>query len=123
MYTLPMSRSFRLLVLSVTMLWALGPQIACFMPDRMTETEQECCKQMANDCSGSGMSHECCRTVVHSDVGTLAAANRGIGPESTVADITLAGAPAAALTVSGNVAGQTHAPPHDSATSSVVLRI
>ena len=54
--TLPMSRSFRTLALSVAMLWALVPQLACFMPDQMTETEQQCCKEMANDCGGSGVS-------------------------------------------------------------------
>ena len=52
MYTLPMSRSFRTLALSVAMLWALAPQLACFMPGQMTETEQQCCKEMANDCGG-----------------------------------------------------------------------
>ena len=67
MYTVRMSRSFRGLVISLTMAWVLLPQIACFMPDAMTETEQQCCKEMANDCSGSGMSHDCCRTVVRTD--------------------------------------------------------
>ncbi len=124
MYTLPMSRSFRTLALGVTLLWALAPQIACFMPDEMTETEQECCRQMANDCAGSGMSHECCRTAVHSDVGTLVKAIRSVAPDFTVLGETFDATAAIALPHFGNLAAiSKHAPPHDTGTSPVILRI
>jgi len=123
MYTLPMSRSFRTLALSVTMLWALVPQIACFMPDQMTETEQQCCKEMASDCGGASMSHACCQTVVRPNAGTLAKAG-GISPDFTFADRTLDMAALVPLPRSGNFAFTTnHAPPHDSETSPVILRI
>ena len=58
MHTLSMSRTFRLLVLIVAALWALAPQIACFMPDQMTQFEQEYCRQMGGVSAGSGVSHE-----------------------------------------------------------------
>ncbi len=85
MYTLRMSRSSRALALSLTILWVVAPQMACFMPETVTESEHECCQQMANECGGSGMSHECCRTVVRLDVATLARANRDIGFDFSVA--------------------------------------
>jgi hypothetical protein len=106
------------------MLWALAPQLACFMPDQMTETEQQCCKQMANDCGGSGISHECCRTVVRPDVGTLAALNRGIAPDCSVVGTTHETF-ASAWSYGSNThsLSSNHAPPHDSGGSPVILRI
>ena len=112
------------MALSVAMLWALVPQIACFMPDQMTETEQQCCKQMANNCGGAAMSHECCKTVVRPDVGTLAATIRGIAPDFNVAARTFNAAAAVALPQSGDLAATfIHAPPHDIQASPVILRI
>src|SRR5689334_206021 len=48
MYTLRMSRSSRALALGLAILWVVAPQMACFMPETMTESEHECCQQMAN---------------------------------------------------------------------------
>jgi hypothetical protein len=122
MYTLRMSWSFRTLVLSVAMVWALAPQIACFMPDEMTEAERECCKQMAHDCGNAGMSHECCKTVVRPDVGALAKAVRDIAPDATVLDRTIDSLSLVELPRVFS-APSYHAPPHDFGASPLVLRI
>jgi hypothetical protein len=118
-----MSWSFKTLALSMAMLWAIAPQIACFMPDEMTETEQECCKQMTHDCSGSGISHECCRTVVRPDVGTLASATRVVGPDTCIVTDAVAALPPASLHGFRTSVPASHAPPHDSGTFTVILRI
>jgi hypothetical protein len=86
MYTLPMSWSFRALVVGVVMAWGLGPQLACFMPENMlTEAERDCCEKMASECGGTNMSHECCRTVVRSDVGIATKVVRSVMPHFDVA--------------------------------------
>ena len=124
MYTLHMSRSFRVLAIGFTILWVLAPQIACFMPDQMTETEQQCCKEMANDCSGSGMSHECCRTVVRTDVATLTAANRDIAHDFSIAETSSeTGGFFLSIAYAGNDLSRNLSPPIDSGPSSVILRI
>src|SRR5262245_889142 len=119
-----MSRSFRTLAIGLTMLWVLAPQIACFMPDAMTETEQQCCKEMANDCSSSGMSHECCRTVVRTDVATITAANRGIAHDFSIAVWNSeTGAPALLTGYAGDYLPRNQSPPIDSGPASIILRI
>ena len=124
MYTVRMSRPFRGLAISLTMAWVLLPQIACFMPDAMTETEQQCCKEMANDCSGSGMSHECCRTVVPTDLATVNTANRGIVHDFSLAETGWeTGASSLLNAYAGDCLSRNESPPLDSGPSSVILRI
>ena len=124
MYTLGMSWPFRILVLSVAMLWAVVPQIACFMPDEMlTDVEKECCKQMANECGGTNMSHECCANPVRIDVGTAAKAIRHAAPQFQVAGI-LNIATTPALPAGSRLPAQdSQAPPHNSDISPLILRI
>jgi len=122
-YTLPMSWSFRTLVLSLAALWALAPQIACFMPGQMTQAEQECCQQMGGDCAGSGMSHECCQTVVRPDVGTLAKL-RDVMPDDNVAERVFETESFFLFVGSHPIAAPAdETPPAPSGISSVILRI
>ena len=47
------------------------PTLACVFPTTgLTETERECCKQMADKCGGAMMptSHSCCKRLADSDV-------------------------------------------------------
>src|SRR5439155_25748153 len=125
MYTLHMTWSFRALALSIAMVWALVPQLACFMPDpALTPAEMDCCKQMANDCSGMNMSHECCRTPGHTDVGIVAQAARV--KASHVADAVMLHIESFRLSIPLHeffVRGS-HAPPPDpEGASPLVLRI
>ena len=125
MYTFRMSWSFRVLVFNVAMVWALAPQLACFMPDQMfTEPEKECCKQMANSCGGANMSHECCRSAVRIDVGTATKAVRHVAPQFEVTERTIDIAASLLLAGSRRLSVQNnHAPPHDPEASSLILRI
>ena len=125
MYTLHMSWSFRAFVLSFAFVWALVPQLACFMPGAMLadEPEKECCKQMANDCGKTNMTHECCRTVVPGGEGVAVKTMRHTAPQPEVI-ATLAITGSAPLDEARRLFIQnTHAPPHDRAASSLILRI
>ena len=124
MYTLHMSRSSRALALGLTILWGVAPQIACFMPDTMTESEHQCCQQMANECGGADMSHECCRTVVRPDVATVARANRDMGfAFSGALEAFNTTSAVSSQPVSTPVYDISHAPPDSSGTAPAVLRI
>jgi hypothetical protein len=124
MYTWRMSRSDRAVALALTILWVVAPQMSCFMPDTMTESEQQCCRQMANECSGSGMSHECCRTVVRPDVATFARASRDIGADLRVAVEPFSTIPAfSSQAVPTPLFDISHAPPDSSGTVPGILRI
>src|SRR5256885_1344153 len=80
-----MSWSFRVMVLTVVLVWGLGPQIACFIPDQpLTPHEMDCCEKMAGECGRMDMS--CCRTVIRTDVpGITAKAFRNIMPHVDIA--------------------------------------
>ena len=119
-----MSWSLRVLVVTVTLIWGLAPQLACFMPDQaLTQHEMDCCEQMAGTCSQTDMS--CCRPVVRTDVPGLAARPvRNIGPDVHIAPrpVSIAG------TVPANVLAEfpiqnDHAPPPDVGSFSLILRI
>ena len=126
MYTLHMTWPFRLLVVSVTMLWAFVPQLACFMPDPTAmPAAMECCKEMMNDCSGMNMSHECCQTRIPADpeAGIIAKAPRVHTPQ--VAEVVMVHADSSLLWTSVHrlPVQDTHAPPHNADTSRLTLRI
>jgi hypothetical protein len=124
MYTWRMSRSSRAVALALTILWVVAPQMSCFMPDTMTESEHQCCQQMANECNGSGMSHECCRTVVRPDVATFARASRAIGFDFSVAVEAFNTAPAlSSHAVSTPIFDIGPAPADSSGTAPAILRI
>jgi hypothetical protein len=123
MYTVHMSLPFRILVLSVATLWALVPQLACFVPEEMlTEAEEECCRQMANECGGTNMSHECCPNPVRIDVGTAAKVIRHAAPQFQIAGILEMATPA--LLAGARLSIQDgEALPDNPDTSSLILRI
>jgi hypothetical protein len=128
MYTLRMSWSFRGLVFGAALVWALAPQLACFLPETtMTESEADCCRQMAGDCGEANMpSHVCCRHVVRSDVATTVKAPRQIDPpvESSATLVTLELPPLPfAAAARGFFVATFHAPPPDPQVSSLTLRI
>jgi hypothetical protein len=70
-----MLRAFKVLALTVTMLWALMPQLACFFPEDV-HAPSECCKRMAGDC---------CETTVREDVAAPAKEIREFTPHFQVA--------------------------------------
>lgn len=111
--------------MSVAVLWALVPQIACFMPDSMmTQAEKDCCKDMASNCSGPDMSHECCQTVARPDAGTVAKMIRNVSPDFAVVGRTIDTAASPLVAVSRRLSIlNSHAPPDDPEASSVILRI
>jgi hypothetical protein len=113
MYTLPMSSSFRGLVLSMAVLWAVVPQLACFTPG-----------QIVADCGNGGMSHECCQVVVQFDVGTPAKTVAKVAPELSLAEAPFETA-LAVLFAGFNTTFITsdHSLPPDPGISSVILRI
>jgi hypothetical protein len=125
MYTLPMSWSFRVLVVGVVMAWGLGPQLACFMPENMlTEAERDCCEKMASECGGTNMSHECCRTVVRSDVGIATKIVRNVMPHFDVASPTAETHVILCLTFFPQfLIADGHAPPGQAGVSFLTLRI
>ena len=124
MYTFYMSWSFRALVLSLAVIWTLGPQLACFVPAPiLTESEKDCCKELMLACGRMNMTHDCCRTVVRADVGIIAKNIRGDAP-----GFSIAGRPdeMPAPSVSGRHGpffSNTHVPPPDREASPLVLRI
>jgi len=120
-----MSWSFRFLVLSITLLWAAAPQIACWMPDHhMTQEERDCCEQMAHECHrGPSMSHDCCQTDVRDD---LATSGKRIDPRPdfdfpiTWNDVARS---LTAIAMNSVAIQNSHSPPHEITTASTVLRI
>ena len=121
-----MSCSFRGSVLGVVLACALAPQLVCFMPDEtLTQSEMDCCKEMASDCSSPKMSHACCQTVVQTDVGIAAKVVRNVIPRFDVAErmvdisaTVLRHSSSRELPIHNN-----HAPPKDPLVSSSILRI
>src|SRR5262249_17139469 len=81
MYTFHMFWPFRGLVLAVLLGWGLAPQLACLMPEpTASQSEMDCCKGMAADCSAANMSQTCCQTVVRTDIGIVAKTDRNMMP-------------------------------------------
>ena len=60
---------FKVVALTVALVWTLLPQLACFLPETMmTAEEHECCKRMAGDCDQAMMpQHQCCRYEIRTD--------------------------------------------------------
>src|SRR5579884_1862967 len=118
-----MSWSFRVLVLTVTLVCGLAPQIACFMPDQpLTQPERDCCQKMASDCGGH-MDMSCCQTIVHIEVGVTAKAPRSLVPDVTIAPQPVSlptGIPAAVLT-NLSVRNDHAPPPFDTGASPLIL--
>jgi hypothetical protein len=125
MYTLNMSWPFRALVLGVLLVWGLGPQLACFMPDQaLTPDEMDCCKGMAGDCSSANMSHACCQTAVRTDVGVTAKVVRHVMPRLDIAAATTHISPDLLSWFDRYLSIETdHAPPDKPGGTSLILRI
>ena len=124
MYTLLMSWTFRSLVMTVAMVWGLGPQIACFMPNEPpAKAEMDCCEGLSSDC-GPSMSQDCCRTVVRSGAGIAAQSIRKVMPRTELAKKTVDFPASPALSGSRQLPVQiSHAPPPVPEDSSTILRI
>jgi hypothetical protein len=127
MNTLRMSWSFRALVFSGALVWALVPQLACFLPETtMTESEAACCMQMAGDCGDANMSsHLCCRSVLRSDVATTVKARQIHPPRESSATLVTLDLPPLPFAADGRLSfvANFHAPPPDPQVSSLTLRI
>lgn len=63
-----MRGSIKLVAALALMVLSLQPLASCFSPE-MTQTDEECCRQMAGDCGQVSMptSHSCCRYVDRPD--------------------------------------------------------
>ncbi len=122
-------RPFRWLALTFTMLIALLPQLACFLPEQrvLTATEIECCEHMAGECGQAFMqSHECCAGTVRLDAAIVAKARREVSPHdeftTLVVSPQLPALPSMTSLVTLRVEGN-HAPPPGILSSFVILRI
>jgi hypothetical protein len=117
-----MSWSFRALVLSVTLVCGLAPQIACFMPDQLTQSEMDCCQKMADLCGQMNMS--CCRTVIRDEVAVTAKPGGTAMPSVDIApkpmSISVLMPP---TTFTAMFPRLDNAPPPDIGASSLILRI
>ena len=128
MYTFHMPRSLRILAGTCTLLWAMTPQLACFLPHTiLTESESECCKQMANECGEANMQlHECCARTVRTEIATAAKTVRRMLPQFEIV-ATAATFEQPGLQTSPDMPGifdrEIHAPPHDLPVPSLALRI
>ena len=128
MYTFYMSWSFRALVFSAVFVWALVPQLTCFLPETtMTESEADCCKAMPADCGQANMpsSHVCCRQVFRSESAALSATRQITPPVESPATLATFKLPSLPVTTdwSGFSVRSFHAPPPDPQVSSLNLRI
>src|SRR2546422_10088099 len=120
-----MSWAFRASVILLVMAWGLVPQVTCFVSEETaSQAQRDCCKEMANDCSGTNTSMDCCRIVARSDLGVAAKIIRLIQPHVDAAEITpdIAASPIPTFTYR-LVNLSDHSPPPDAGVSSLVLRI
>jgi hypothetical protein len=63
-YTMRVTRTRAFALLTISLLWAITPAMACVLPGvTMTPAERECCHHMAEQCGSSMMpaSHSCCK--------------------------------------------------------------
>jgi hypothetical protein len=120
-----MSWSFRTLVITVVVAWALVPQLACFMPDQArTKSEMDCCEGMTSvDCNSANM-HDCCQTVVRTNFSVAVKIASNVIPPVDAANTWTAILAALAHDGFREVSLQdSHAPPPDPVVSSSILRI
>ncbi len=128
-YILRSMRPLRCLALTFTILIALAPQLACFLPEQrvLTAGEMECCEHMSGDCGRAFMqAHECCAGTVRLDLATLDKTRREV---SSLDEFTALGGSADLPDVPGSTyvaplfSEATHAPPADLFSPSLILRI
>jgi hypothetical protein len=127
-----MSRRFKAMLLWVVMLWALLPQLACFLPEAAAKpNESECCHQMPEHCGkqnppSNSSVHTCCAHILLSYVFVTIKAQDSIDPPvesaATLPEIELALLPRASGWLNFLVPNF-HAPPHDLSHSLLNLRI
>jgi len=83
-----MSGSFRAFVLIMVIIWAVAPQLACFVPEQTpTQSAMDCCKGMAGDCNPT-MSQECCQILARAEIGIVAKVIRHFEPPAQIANVT-----------------------------------
>src|SRR5215471_4643586 len=119
-----MSGAFRAFILTLVMMWAVAPQLACFLPEQTpTQSEMDCCKGMAGDCNPT-MSRECCQTLARTEVGIAAKV-----PRHSEAPVQIASVTTDAVSVSFTVSHRQlsnlsdDSPPDKTHSSSLILRI
>lgn len=90
-----MTRIRAFALLTIALLWAITPAMACVLPGAtMTPAERECCHHMAEQCGSSMMpaSHSCCKA--QGPTNTVLPQAQAAGP---VRPLTIAVVPPAAL--------------------------
>src|SRR5437660_928710 len=115
-------------LLTIALLWAITPAMACVLPGAtMTPAERECCHHMADRCGSSMMpaSHSCCKA--HGPTNTVLLQAQAAGP---VRPLTVAVIPAVrslgalpAVSVLRNLSFLHAPPPEPSPGCNSVLRI
>ena len=125
MYTLHMLWSFRVLVWGVLLTIAVGPQLACFMPDQtVTQSDMDCCKEMIGACTAPNASSGCCQVTAPTELGLAAKALCHVMPRFDLAGNSIASGPDSLLPIIEHLFQYTgHAPPEIYSQSSTVLRI
>ena len=116
----------RLFALSFALMWALVPQLACFLPESsLTAAEMDCCQGMGAECGHMQMpDHGCCQKVVRTETAPLLKAAHHAVPQPEAAAATYDG-----FDVRHSIAGNhnfldvTHAPPPLESSTSLILRI
>ena len=119
-----MSGSFRAFVLIMVVIWAVAPQLACFVPEQTpAQSEMGCCKGMAGDCNPT-MSQECCQTLARVEVGIVAKVIRHFEPLAQIANVATDVVPVSLLVSHRQISNLSDdAPPGKPNGSSLILRI
>src|SRR5438552_19108469 len=123
-----MTRTRGFALLTIALLWAFTPAMACVLPGAiMTPAERECCHHMAEQCGSSMMqaSHACCKT--HGPANTVLPQAQAVGPlrPLSIAVVPPVASLGALSTVTlGSHLSLLHAPPPEpSPGSNSILRI
>ena len=124
-----MRRLCKLPALVMLLVMSGVPVMACLAPGvQLTQEEQACCREMAEQCGGAGMAadHSCCQKVVSVEqvaVVTQFAANSHAVTQFAVVAAQLVSAPAALNQFDARPPLGRHPPPPASPPTTQVLRI
>ena len=123
-YNLRMSWSLRGVALAIAMMWAVVPQLACYMSYRtLSAAEMECCKEMLDACGNPNMTHECCRVEPPPHDGIAVKIVRYDPPRVEIAETPLISSSVPSEAMRQQVTQGPPPPPHDPSTLSLILRV
>jgi hypothetical protein len=67
-----------ILTLSLILMLAVAPLLACLPSPAMTDAEMACCKKMAGNCDMGAGNHSCCKTTLNSVPASAAVPNHPV---------------------------------------------